>query len=545
MRSATIRRKSASRVSVRSGQRNVMDQPHYANPTHPSLTIEPEQDPSRQPTIRLSARRGIWKRIGWPVGRAGAGIAATMLLCALLTALGLGATLNGGMVTLGFDPERAQFLQFVLMTLIGSLAAGFVLRSRLAAWLGGLLYFVAGFLVPYIAQAQHPALSADGARQLLVPGAFVINVATLLSLAIVAAGAGAVLGQACGEVAVKPFVILGRSIRGRMSSNASKRSPGARSLLAAVPALCLTLVLAMSLVFIADNVGTILNYGTTAAIYQPVQAAQLRGVIRSDAYRSPTLGGSTRQFLIYLPPSYGISRTQRYPVIYLLHGVPGSMSNWFGGANADATANDLFASGKARETIFVSPDGNGSLYKVSEWANSLNGRQNMEDALVDDLVPYIDAHYRTIADPANRTLAGISDGGYGAANIALHHPDVFGKVLSLGGFFMADKSAVFGTGPLNDAFHRFNSPAVYVTTPDGLTAARSIIFLIGAATQDRGYYGKDLAFYRQLQRLGVHTELISVIGSHSWQTWGSQFAKALPLLEPPLVKAHQPNSRSL
>jgi S-formylglutathione hydrolase FrmB len=86
---------------------------------------------------------------------------------------------------------------------------------------------------------------------------------------------------------------------------------------------------------------------------------------------------------------------------------------------------------------------------------------------------------------------------------------------------------------------------VYVTTPDGLTAARSIIFLIGAATQDRGYYSKDLAFYRQLQRLGVHTELISVVGSHSWQTWGSQFAKALPLLEPPLVKAHQSNSRSL
>ena len=149
MRSATIRRKSASRVSVRSGQRNVMDQPHYANPTHPSLTIEPEQDPSRQPTIILSARRGTWKRIGWPVGRAGAGIAVTMLLCALLAALGLGATLNGGMVTLGFDPERAQFIQYVLMTLIGSLAAGFVLRSRrqpgwwitlFCRWLSGSVY---------------------------------------------------------------------------------------------------------------------------------------------------------------------------------------------------------------------------------------------------------------------------------------------------------------------------------------------------------------------------------------------------------------------
>lgn len=542
MGSATTRRTSASRASLRSGRRRSNRQPRYVKPMNPSPALKPEQDPSRQPTTRLPARRSLWKRIGWPVGRASAGIAVTMLLCALLTALGFGAALNGGVVTLGFDPGRAQFIQYVLMTLIGSLIAGFALRWRLAAWLGGLLYYVAGFLVPYIAQARHPVLSADGGRQLLIPGAFIINVATLLSMAVIAAGTGAVLGQAFGEVAIKPFISLERFLHERVRSNTAKRFPGARGLLAALPPLCLTLALAAALVLVAYNVGTILNYGTTAAIYEPVQAAPLRGVIRSDAYRSAALGGSTRQFLIYLPPSYGVSRTQRYPVIYLLHGVPGSMSNWFGGANADATANDFFATGKARQTILVTPDGNGSLYKVSEWANSLNGRQNMEDSIVNDLAPYVDAHYRTLANPENRTLAGISDGGYGAANIALHHPDVFGKVLSLGGFFMADKSAVFGTGPLNDAFHRFNSPAVYVTTPDGQSAARSITFLIGAATEDRGYYGKDLAFYRQLQRLGAHAELISVVGSHSWQTWGSQFAKALPLLEPPLVKAHQPNS---
>ena len=121
------------------------------------------------------------------------------------------------------------------------------------------------------------------------------------------------------------------------------------------------------------------------------------------------------------------------------------MSNWFGGANADVTANDLFASRQGARNHL----------RLTRWqwipvqslgmGEQSQRSQNMEDAIVDDLVPYVDAHYRTIADPANRTLAGISDGGYGAANIALHHPDVFGKVLSLGGFFMADKSAVFGT----------------------------------------------------------------------------------------------------
>src|SRR5262249_3658689 len=160
----------------------------------------------------------------------------------------------------------------------------------------------------------------------------------------------------------------------------------------------------------------ILSYGTTATLYRPAVAPLRRGVIRPDEYRSPALRGAMRQFLIYLPPSYATSPRQRYPVIYMLHGVPGSMTNWFGGANADTTADDLFAIGKARETIFVSPDGNGPVYKASQWANSLDGRQRMEDSVVDDLVPYVDAHYRTIASPAGRAIAGISDGGFAAAN---------------------------------------------------------------------------------------------------------------------------------
>ena len=289
MRSATIRRKGASRVSVRSGQRNVMDQPHYANPTHPSLTIEPKQDPSRQPTIILSARRGIWKRIGWPVARAGAGIAVTMLLCVLLTALGLGATLNGGMVTLGFDPERAQFYTIRADDAHRQSGRGFV--PRLSCQPGWRITLLCRWLSDtYIAQAQHPRSSADGGRQLLVPGAFVINVATLLSLAIIAAGAGAVLGQACGEVAVKPFIILGCSVRGRMRTNASKillARVVARRRTSALPHASARHVAGVCRIQ-CGNHPELWNNGGNLSAYS--SGALLRGVIRSDAYRSPTLG---------------------------------------------------------------------------------------------------------------------------------------------------------------------------------------------------------------------------------------------------------------
>src|SRR5260370_42167030 len=127
-------------------------------------------------------------------------------------------------------------------------------------------------------------------------------------------------------------------------------------------------------------------------------------------------------------------------------------------------ANDLITAGKIRETIFVAPDGNGPDYRVSEWANSFDNRQRMEDSIVYDLVHEVDTHYRTLADPADRAIAGNSDGGFAAANIALHHPDVFDTVLSLGGSFVADDRPVFGVAPASIAYPRAKRPALYMTT---------------------------------------------------------------------------------
>lgn len=540
MGSATTRRNSANRAGSQSGRRN---QPHQT-PTgvkpHITRRGNPEYDLSRQPTIRLAVQR-TWliTRFGWPVIRGGAAILISLFVCLMLEHIGVAHAIGDEMSSLGFDSERALFLQYVLMALVGGFFSGVVLRWRLAAWLGGLLYYIVWFFIPYATQALKPETTAVGRPQSLIPGAFIQNSAALVGIGIIAAGAGAVLGQTCGDIVISPLTLLTRYVWTRARPQRANRPSEIPDLRHTAPAFALMALLVVALVFAVSNIGDMLNYGTTAAIYQPIQASIPHGLVNTVEYRSPALGGRVRQFLIYLPPSYTNAPYEQYPVIYLLHGAPGEMIDWFKGAHVDTTANDLIAADKISDVILVSPDGNGPIYKVAEWANSYDGRQRMEDSIARDLVTYVDAHYRTIASPAGRTLAGLSDGGFGATNIALHHPGMFGSVLTLGGFYWADKSPVFGSGPLGDLAHRYNSPAAYVTTAQGGTAARMIHFIVGVATHDRGYFAAGMSFYKQLKQLDVHVDLISVSGDHSWRTWGVQFARALPLLEAPQLSPPQ------
>jgi enterochelin esterase-like enzyme len=193
----------------------------------------------------------------------------------------------------------------------------------------------------------------------------------------------------------------------------------------------------------------------------------------------------------------------------------------------------LLAEGKMRETILVAPDGNGPVYRFSEWANAFDGRQQMEDAIAFDLVRYIDAHYRTLGDPADRAIGGNSEGGYGAVDLALHHPDVFGAAVSVGGFFEIESGhpGIFGEGPRSTTYQLYYSPSRYVQTADGAQAAQALRFVIGVGTQDGSLYQDGVNFYHTLSRENVTAQLVSVPGSHTWLVWRGQMAVAFQAFE--------------
>lgn len=132
-----------------------------------------------------------------------------------------------------------------------------------------------------------------------------------------------------------------------------------------------------------------------------------------------------RDIFVYLPPSYG-DPNKRFPVVYYL---PGYGDSGMIGFNLPDSMNKLIESGKAGEMIVVVAGGT-SKFGGSFYVNSpVTG--NWEDYIVQDVVGFVDSHYRTLAQAESRGITGHSMGGFGALNIAMHHPNVFGAVYSM------------------------------------------------------------------------------------------------------------------
>jgi len=153
-----------------------------------------------------------------------------------------------------------------------------------------------------------------------------------------------------------------------------------------------------------------------------VHGASLEGNLEGD---SPD-----RDVSIYLPPSYQTSPDRRYPVAYILHGFTDSDDRWFGlvrhFVNVPAAMEAALEKGAAREMILVMPNA------YTRYAGSFYGSSaatgDWETFVTKELVSYIDHHYRTLADSANRGLAGHSMGGYGAIRLAMKYAEVYSSV---------------------------------------------------------------------------------------------------------------------
>ena len=134
-----------------------------------------------------------------------------------------------------------------------------------------------------------------------------------------------------------------------------------------------------------------------------------------------------REVTVYLPPSYAGDQTRRYPAVYLLHGYGGREDTFNGRlANLPESADRLAAAQGFSELIVVTPNAF-SLHKGSMYSNSVTSG-DWESFVAQDLVAYIDSHYRTIANRMSRGLAGHSMGGYGAVRIGMKRPDVFSSL---------------------------------------------------------------------------------------------------------------------
>ncbi|HZA61171.1 MAG TPA: alpha/beta hydrolase-fold protein [Actinomycetota bacterium] len=159
-------------------------------------------------------------------------------------------------------------------------------------------------------------------------------------------------------------------------------------------------------------------------------------VFESDALRGNPLGDPHhRPLWVYVPPGYDDEPDRRYPAVYVIQGLTGQLDMWRNRSayrrNFPELTDELFATGGAPPCVVV---------WVDAWT-SLGGSQFLDSPgtgryltyLCDEIVPWVDARYRTLPEPAHRGISGKSSGGYGAMVVPMLRPDLFGGLATHAG----------------------------------------------------------------------------------------------------------------
>ena len=243
-------------------------------------------------------------------------------------------------------------------------------------------------------------------------------------------------------------------------------------------------------------------------------------------FRSALLGASVR-YCVFLPASYSTAeaKTQRYPVLYLLHGLGGNEQS--AAISGEWTQlQDLRRDHKVGDFLVVAPDGWDTFY-----VNSRDGKTLYGDFFLHEFMPFVERTYRVRAERASRGISGFSMGGYGALRIGFAHPEMFGSISAHSAALMRDPpegvnagasagnvtarilTNVFGN-PIDQKFWDLNSPFLLARKNSTLLAKTKIYFDCG--TEDSyGFYRGASELDQSLNTLKIPHEFHLFPGGHS------------------------------
>ena len=227
---------------------------------------------------------------------------------------------------------------------------------------------------------------------------------------------------------------------------------------------------------------------------------------------SKTINGEY-SYLIYLPPDYETARDKRHPVIYWLHGGAGNQRT---GDYFIKSYSEAMKAGKAPEAILILVNGVGGSF----FCDSKDGKKPVETAIINDLIPHVDATYRTYGTREMRAIEGFSMGGFGALHLAMKFPETFCSVTALAHAPIRPDSGwpkvdnVYKNGPLQGDVDYFNlnDPFQLVdrnveTIKNGMTMR----FIVGTS-DNPNTQARTKEFYEKTRKLGITSTLTIVPG---------------------------------
>lgn len=239
-------------------------------------------------------------------------------------------------------------------------------------------------------------------------------------------------------------------------------------------------------------------------------------------------------YRVVLPINYKSEKAQRYPVIYLLHGLTGHFDNW--------TDKSKLAEYAAKyDYMIVTPEGNNGWY--SDSATIPNDRY--ETYITQELIPEIDKNFRTVADRNHRAVAGLSMGGYGSIKFGLKNPEMFALVGSFSGALGAaswtEKSLGNGWKTLTDSITSVYGAAESKTRQENdifklvkeipsEKVSRLPFLYLDCGTED-SLISSNRDFAGLLLEKKVRHEFRQLPGKHDWKYWESQIQEFFELSE--------------
>ncbi len=219
---------------------------------------------------------------------------------------------------------------------------------------------------------------------------------------------------------------------------------------------------------------------------------------------------------VYLPPGYDspAEANRRYPVVYLIHGYPGSSADWLRAGQANQAMDLLLADHLVGPMILVMPDANGGWLHDSECLNAVHGAQ-IETYLTSTVVAAIDQRFRTLADRTGRAIGGMSSGGYCALNLGLRHTDTYSVILASEPYGDPGRNVIGSELGGSRTLFLANSPSHYVST---MAFAHPVAVFLDAGSGDAATAPAAISLARELTARGQYVALRLAPGlHHTWQ----------------------------
>lgn len=212
--------------------------------------------------------------------------------------------------------------------------------------------------------------------------------------------------------------------------------------------------------------------------------------------------GCDKNFSVLLPKSYTKEPDRKYPVVYMLHG--GGENDWEWANIPCQMINEAVTKvtndGSACEVILVFPN-------ATEVKGGYNNRDDWkyEDYFFHELMPYVESHYRVIADKGHRAVGGLSMGAGGTFTFAVKYPEYFSSAYAISGHCTVDVEAL---------------------TPEQLEKVKTVNFVIDCGDDDIAF-NNAVKSYQTFRKLGIPVQFRSMDGGHATYYWYDGLQNAL------------------